>query len=142
MARLSKEQMGDRGRYRFKQEEVYIQDLATDEEFSDWEKSAEKEEDRNDKLLPSVLVRTPSVGQRDALAQRLPDDEKEFTLEHTALLFSTVVVDPDLSEEEAKGFLAEWPGPALDVVIAKWVELQGTAKEMRQQAGDFRGSDE
>lgn len=125
MARLTKEQMGDRGRYRFKQEEVEIPELQGD-----------------DDEVPTVLVRTPSVGQKDALGKRLPDDEKDWDLGHVSLLFSAIVVEPSLSEAEAKEFLNDWPSDALDRILAKWVELQGTQEEMRQQAGDFRGSNE
>jgi hypothetical protein len=123
MARLSKEQLGDRGRFRFNQEEVELPELQG------------KDDD-----VPTVLVRTPSVGQRDALAKQLPDNEDEWTVEHTALLFATIVVDPDVSEEEAKEFIADWPGTALDKITAKWTEMIGSPEVMRESAGDFQRS--
>lgn len=115
MARLSKDQLGDRGRFVFKQEEVTLEELDG-----------------------SIVVRVPSVGQRDDLSKRLPDDEKEWTLDHTAALFATIVVDPDVTEDEAKEFLKDWPGSALDTVLQKWAELSGSEEDMRQAAGDFR----
>lgn len=124
MARLSKEQLGDRGRFVFKQEDVELPEISGD-----------------DGEPGSVLVRTPSVGQRDALAKQLPDDEKDWTIDHTAVLFNTIVVDPQLTVGEAKEFLADWPGTALDKIVSKWTELVGSKEEMRESASDFRTSD-
>jgi len=125
VARLSKEQLGDRGRFRFKQEDVEIPELQAE----------------GDDEVPTVLVRTPSVGQRDALAKSLPDNESDWGLEHTAKLFSVIVVDPDVSEEEAAKFIEDWPGTALDRITEKWTEMIGTPEVMRQSAGDFQSSD-
>jgi len=121
MARLSKKQMGDRGRFVFRQEEVELPEIPDD-----------------DGNPGTVLVRVPSVGQRDALAKQLPDNEADWSLGDVATLFSTVVVDPKLEADEAAEFLADWPGEALDRIVSKWTELQGTQEEMRQSAGDFR----
>lgn len=118
MARLSKEQLGDRGRFKFVQEDVELPELGG-----------------------SVVVRSPSVGQRDALARELPDDEKEWTIEHTAKLFAVIVVDPAVTPEEAQEFLSDWPGTALDKITEKFNELVGTKEEKREAAGDFRGSE-
>lgn len=118
MARLTKDQLGDRGRFQFKQEEVEVPGLDG-----------------------SVMVRSPSVGQRDELAKKTPDDNNEWTVEHTALLFSTIVVDPQLTQEEAAAFLNDWPGEALDAIVRKFSELTGTREVLRQAAGEFHSGD-
>jgi len=124
MARLSKAQLGDRGRFVFDQEEIELPEILGD-----------------DDKPGTVLVRTPTVGTRDALAKKLPDDEKAWSVEeHVALLFSTVVVDPELSQEEAAEFLEDWPASALDKIISQWSKMIGTDEEMRQSAGEFRPS--
>jgi hypothetical protein len=119
MARLSKEQLGDRGRFTFNQEEVEIEELGG-----------------------SVVVRTPSVGQRDELSKHTPDDEKDWTLEHTATLFSLIVVDPEVTAEEALEFLGDWPGTALDRITKTFARLVGTKEELRDAAGDFHSGDD
>lgn len=122
MARLSKEDLGARGKFVFKQEEVDLPEL-------------------NDGEGGSILVRTPTVGQRDELGKHTPNKAEDWTLADTARLFSLIVVDPEVSAEEALEFLPEWPGPALDKIIDKFQELTGTKKEIRQAAGDFRSSE-
>lgn len=118
MARLSKENLGDRGRFRFKQEEVELPELDG-----------------------SVVVRSPSVSQRDELSKETPDDPKEWTIKDTAKLFAMIVVEPDVSEDEAAEFLGDWPGPALDRVVEKFAEMTGTKEEKRTAVGDFPGVD-
>lgn len=125
MARLSKENMRARGSFKFTQEEVQLPEIP------------------DDKGEPgSVLVRAPSVKQRDDIAKNTPDNPEDWTIGHTALIFSTVVVDPQLSKEEAAEFLGDWPGEALDKVIGKFNELIGaTREELKRAAGEFRSSD-
>jgi hypothetical protein len=118
MKRLTKAQLGDRGRFTFKQEEVQLEELDG-----------------------SVIVRAPSVGQRQALSEKLPDNEDDWNLDHTAELFALIVVDPDVSADEAKEFLADWPGTALDAITKTFARLVGTKEELRDAAGDFHGGD-
>jgi len=125
MARLSKANMAAKGRFVFVQEEVELEEIP----------------DENGEP-GTVLVRTPSVRQRDEISKATPDDVGEWTIEHTATIFSTVVVDPQLTTEEAMEFLGDWPGTALDKVIEKFNELIGTDKgEMKSAAGQFRSED-
>lgn len=124
MARLSRDQLGDRGRFKFKQDEVPLPELSDDEENPD-----------------TVLVRVPSLKQRDELSDKLPDDEKDWGVDDAAQLASVMVIDPDLSQEEWAEFIGDWPGTAFDRVIKKFAELVGTQEDMRQAAGDFRPSD-
>lgn len=122
MARLSKDDLGAKGKFVFKQEEVELPEL-------------------NEGNGGSVLVRTPSVGQRDELGKHTPSKAEDWTMTDTARLFSLIVVDPEVSQEEAEAFLPAWPGPALDKIIDKFRELTGTKEEIRQAAGDFRRSE-
>lgn len=124
MARLSKANLGDRGRFVFQQDEIELPEIPGD-----------------DGEPGTVLVRTPTVGTRDALAKKLPDDEGKWTIEeHVSLLFATIVVDPELTKEEAAEFLADWPSSALDKIIGRWQEMIGSDEEMRDSAGEFRSS--
>lgn len=86
-------------------------------------------------------MRTPTVGTRDALAKQLPDEEKDWEIKDVALLFSTVVVDPELTADEANEFIADWPGSALDRIVEKWSAMIGNKEEMRDSAGEFRPGD-
>jgi len=122
MARLSKEDLGARGKFIFKQEDVDLPEL-------------------NGGEGATVLVRTPTVGQRDELGNQVPAKPEDWTLQDTARLFALIVVDPEVTQQEAAEFLPAWPGPALDKIIAKFAELTGTKEEIRQAAGDFRGSE-
>lgn len=124
MARLSKADMKAKGRFVFVQEEVELPEIPTD-----------------DGSPGTVLVRTPSVGQRDKISRDTPDEPGDWTIDHTALVFATVVVDPVLTPEEAMEFLGDWPGAALDKVIGKFNELIGSKEELRAAAGEFRSSD-
>lgn len=118
MTRLSKENLADRGRFKFNQEELDLPELGG-----------------------SVVVRSPSVGQRDELARSTPDDPGDWTLEHTAKLFCVMVVEPAITEEEAVKFLGDWPATALDAISRKFRDLVGTKEDMRQAAGDFQRSE-
>lgn len=116
MARLSKQQLHNHNDFKFIEEEVDLPEIGG-----------------------SVLVRTPSVQQRDDLQHKTPDDEADWTLEHTALLFSIVVVDPKVSPEDAAQFLGAWPGTALDKVVSKFAELIGNKEDLRDSVGEFPG---
>lgn len=124
MARLSKNDMAAKGKFMFIQEEVTLEEIPGE-----------------DGEPGTVLVRAPSVGQRDEISKATPDEVGDWTINHTALIFATVVVDPVLTQDEAAGFLSDWPGTALDKVINKFNELIGSQEELRQASGEFRGSD-
>jgi hypothetical protein len=124
MARLSKDQIGDRGRYRFKQNEVPIPELSEDEDNPD-----------------TVLIRTPSLKQRDEMGTKLPDDPTEWKVDDAALLASVWVVEPQLSEKEWAEFLGDWPGTAFDRITTAFAKLIGGEEEMRRAAGDFQPAD-
>ncbi len=124
MARLSKAQVGDRGRFKFKQVDVPLPELSEDPDDPD-----------------TILVRVPSLKQRDELSDKLPDDPTEWHTEDAAQLASVLVQDPKLSKDEWKEFLGDWPGTAFDRIVQKFAELVGTQEDMRQAAGDFQPSD-
>lgn len=124
MARLSKEDLGARGRYKFKQDEVPLPELSEDEEDPD-----------------TVLVRVPSLKQRDELSSKLPDDESKWGVKDAALLASTMVVEPNLTQAEWAAFIGDWPGTAFDRIIQKFSELVGGEEDMRRAAGDFQPAD-
>lgn len=124
MARLSKTQIGDRGRFQFKQEDVPLPELSEDPENPD-----------------TILVRVPSLKQRDEMSDNLPDNVTDWHVDDAATLASVLVADPKLSVSEWKEFIGEWPGTAFDRIVRKFAELTGTQEEMRQAAGDFQPSD-
>lgn len=119
MARLSKEQMKDHRSFEFKEEEVEVPGLGG-----------------------SVLIRNPSVEQREELQKSAPAEDGEWTLANTAKLFSAIVIDPEVTPEEAEGFLGKWPGEALDHIMSKFNELMGpTEEEARDIPGSFPDQD-
>lgn len=132
MARLSKAQIGDRGRFQFKQEEVPLPELSSGKSLEELESN---EEDAD-----TVLVRVPSLKQRDEMSRELDDDPTKWNVDDAALLASVMVVDPKLSRTEWAEFIGDWPGPAFDRILDKFTELIGTQEDMRQAAGDFQPS--
>jgi hypothetical protein len=114
MARLSKSQVRDHSNFQFKEEEVDLEELGG-----------------------SVLVRAPSVKQREELSKHAPDKPEDWDLTNTARLFSVVVVDPECTYDEALEFLGDWPGTALDTVIGKFTQMIGDKEDLRDAAGEF-----
>lgn len=115
MARLTKEQLADRSRYKFNSEEVEIPELGG-----------------------SVEIKTLTVKERDALPElvRVVEDGEgnksivaDASLADTAKAFATVVSDPKLTQEEAEAFLGDLPASALDRVIEKFGELLSVKEE-------------
>jgi hypothetical protein len=121
MARLNKEQLADRSRYQFKTEEVEIPELGG-----------------------SVEVKTLSVKERDSLPDLVDEDGKpQASVENLAKVFSAVVSDPEVTEQEAQGFLGDLPATALDRVIEKFGELLGTSEEeAAEKRQEFRPQDD
>jgi len=125
MARLSKANLADRGKYRFTQEEVTLPNIQGE-----------------DGKPGSVLVRSPTVGRRDMVNRDTVDDNKDWSIKDTAIVFAAIVVDPELTPEEAQEFLADWPTEDCDLIVQKFNELVGAdTKENKQLAGEFRSSD-
>ncbi len=107
MARLSKDDLNDRSRYKFERREVDIPELGG-----------------------SVEVKTLSVAERDALPDLVDEDgQANASVDNLAEVFATVVSDPDLSADEAKGFLGDLPATALDRVIEQFGELLSIKEE-------------
>ncbi len=124
MARLSKDNLKKNQNFSFREEEVEVPGIPSD-----------------DGTPGTVLVRTPSVGTRDRLAKQRPDKVEDWELQDTARLFSAIVVDPQCTVEEAEEFLKDWPGEALDAILEKFNELTGAdGKELdgkKDAVGDF-----
>lgn len=85
----------------------------------------------------TVLVRSLSLGERERFNQQTPDKPGDWTLDHTALLFSVAVHEPKFTKEEALEFLSEWPAPALDRIVAKFNELVADKEVQRNAVGEF-----
>lgn len=120
MARLSKDDLKRHDSFEFKEEEVELPGILVDGEPG------------------TILVRTPSVKQREELRENNVEDEKDWTMANTAKLFSIIVADPKVEPEEAEEIISEWPGETLDVVLAKFAELLGQKpEETRDAAGEF-----
>lgn len=132
MARLSKEDLADRSRYKFESREVEIPELGG-----------------------SVEVRTLSVEERDELPDLVKpvlrdgkpvydDDGQQVTetdasIEKLAATWAAVVSDPKLTADEAADLLRPMPAPVLDRVIAEFGKLLGEGKEEAENIrSDFR----
>jgi hypothetical protein len=115
MPRLTKDQLADRSRYKFKDEEVDIPELGG-----------------------SVLVKTLSVAERDALPDLIDADGKpDSSVSKLAQLFCAVVCDPKLTQDEAEAFLGELPATALDRVVEAFGELVGTKEAADKTVREF-----
>src|SRR4029079_13962304 len=116
MARLSKANLADRGKYRFTQEEVELPNIKGD-----------------DGKPGTVVVRSPSVKRRDEINRETPDEPSEWKIEHNAVIFAGTVGDPEMTKEEWTEVLPEWPAADMDVLLTKFNELVGAdPKEMKQ----------
>lgn len=119
MARLSKDQVRDHSNFKFPEEEVELEELGG-----------------------SILLRAPSVKQREELAKNAPDNADDWNLSNTAMLFSVIVVDPMFTPDEAEEFLGKWPGTALDKVMEKFMEMtKGKEADLRDAVGEFPPED-
>lgn len=119
MARLSKDQVKDHSNFNFPEEEVELEELGG-----------------------SILLRAPSVKQREELAKDAPENVEDWNLSNTATLFSVIVVDPMFTPTEAEEFLGDWPGTALDKVLEKFMEMtKGKEADLRDAVGEFQAQD-
>lgn len=121
MARLTKEQLADKTRYRFRKQEVDLPELDG-----------------------SVQVKTLSVGEREDLPDLVDADGKSIAgIGELARVCAAVVVDPRLTSGEWEEFLADLPATVLDRVIEAFGELLGTnEKESAATRREFRSSPE
>jgi len=116
MPLLSKEQLQDKTRYKFKAQEVDIPELGG-----------------------AVKIRTLSVRERNELPELIEIDDQGrvksiATVEDLAKTFATLVSEPKLSVEEAKEVVGDLPAPAYDRVQQKFAELLGTEDD--KKSGD------
>lgn len=119
MSRLSKEDLGDSSRFQFKTHEVELEELGG-----------------------SVLVRTPTVEQQSKLADLVDGEKfKGDVASARAKALSIAVVEPTITEEEAKRYISEWPASAVEKIESAFQKLMGTEQEESAAADQFRGSD-
>lgn len=121
MARLTKEELLDTSRYEYATEEVELEELGG-----------------------SVEVKVLSVEERDDVTRLIRGAQKSKDAakarDKVAEIFSIVVIDPDLSVEEAKGIIGPLPAPAFDRVMEAFSDLIGDdgEEEDAETRSDFR----
>lgn len=120
MARLTKEELGDRSRYEFVREELEIPELGG-----------------------SVEVKTLSVKERNELPD-IAGMKRRERIKGFSKIFSFAVSDPKLTPEEAEEFLGDLPIQALDAVMEKFGEMLGIADEedAAETRRDFRSEND
>jgi len=119
--KLTKADLADRTRFRFREQELEIPEL-------DGTITLKSLSVREREMLPDpgVLKEIDDEGQRT-----------ERALQNAATVFSCIVADPDLSAEEAAEFLGDWPSEAFDRVTAAYSELIGGEEEQKAASAEF-----
>jgi hypothetical protein len=121
MKRLTKEELQDRARFNFAEEELELP-----------EGSGE-----------GVVLRTPSVEGAHALERAAAErkDNGVTSPQVAADLLATYCVEPNLKAEEWHQIVGPWPSPELGRLYEACAKLAGlTEEESRGAATEFRGS--
>ena len=117
----------------------------TAEEIADTSRYQFQEDDLE---LPGVggwvKVKTLSVGERNALPKLRDPMTGEYvgTVDDLAAIFAGTVSQPELTAEQAKKFIAQFPAKAYDAVQVKFAELLGAEEEQRATVKEFRPSED
>lgn len=114
-APLTKEELADRARFQFREQEVELPELDG-----------------------YVVLRALSVEEREALPDLVDKDgNPDLSTDNLAAVFAAALKTPELSTAEAKEFVKDWPAAALDRVITAFGDLNGTREEQKAAAGTF-----
>jgi hypothetical protein len=123
--RLTKEQLADRTRFRFREQELEIPEIG------------------GTITLKSLSVREREMLPDPAALAEIDDEGKrtEESLRNAGQVFACIVADPKVTPEEAAAFLADWPAEAFDRVTAAYGELIGTEEETKAASAEFPNRD-
>jgi hypothetical protein len=119
---LTKDQLADRTRFSFKEEDVELPEIGG-----------------------MIRVKQMNLQEREELpdladenGKAIPDPDKK----RLATLFASIVVEPRLSVEEARETIVTWPAEAVDKVIIAFGKMTGTKEEAVAAAAEFRSSND
>lgn len=138
MARLTKEQLADKSRYQFKTKEVEVEELGGSVQVRSLSVAKRAE-------LPTLLEpQLDEAGQVVTGADGDPILKRVGSIDDLAVTIATVVSDPELSVEEAKGIVGDWPAEAFDAVLRTFGEMFGDRdpEEAAEVAKEFPGSED
>lgn len=114
-APLTKDQLADRTRFQWREQEVEL-----------------------DELGGYVVLVALSVEAREALPDLVDKDGVPvLTSENLAAVLAAACKEPKLTADEAKEFVSDWPASAIDKVITAFGDLNGTREEQSAAAGTF-----
>jgi len=120
--RLSAEELADRTRFKFREEELEIPEIGG-----------------------SIVLKTLSVREREQLPDPVDltevDDLGERTrkaIRSAAETFAVIVVEPNVTVEQAEKFLGDWPAEAFDRISEAYAKLVGNRLEADAAASEFQ----
>jgi hypothetical protein len=99
---LTAEDLADESRFQFRRKEVEVPEIGG-----------------------KVTLKTLSVAEREALPPLVgEDDEKESEAnKRLAKALSLIMVEPNVTPEQAEAFLGRWPAGAWDRIVVAYLEL-------------------
>jgi DnaJ-domain-containing protein 1 len=119
--RLSVDELADRARFRFREEELEIPEVGG-----------------------SIVLKSLSVREREMLPDPTEllevDDVGERTkraIKNAAQVFSVIVAEPEVTPEQAEEFLGDWPADAFDRVTSAYGDLVGGKEDEKAAASAF-----
>jgi len=124
--RLTAEELADRTRFRFREKVLDIPELGGE-----------------------ITLKTLSVREREILRAPVEEaagktdegDPTEAAIEAAAKVFSLIVLEPNVTEEEATGFLGDWPVEAFDRITDAYADLIGSREDEKAAYAEFQPAD-
>lgn len=114
---LTKEQLADATRFKFKEKVLELPELGG-----------------------KVAIKSLTVGEREALPELQDAEGKpDASVEKLAALLAAIMAEPKMSKEELLPIMVSWPGEALDKVLIAYGEMAGTEEEAAAARKEFRG---
>lgn len=118
---LSAEQLADRSRFKFRDTTLEIPEIGG-----------------------SIVIKSLTVRERESLPDISDvmdtDDRGKRTrkaIKNSAIAFSIIVKEPDVTAEQAEEFLGDWPAEALDRLTVAYRDLVGNKEEAAAASGEF-----
>lgn len=120
---LSAEQLADRSRFKFRDTTLEIPEIG------------------GSVVLKSLTVREreslPDISDSDVMDTDDRGKRTKKAIKNSAIAFSIIVKEPDVTAEQAEEFLGDWPAEALDRITVAYRELVGNKEEAAAATAEF-----
>lgn len=114
--KLTKEQLADRTRFRFREEDIELPELGG-----------------------TVTLKSLTVGEREDLPDMVDEEGKpDGSVAKIAQLVAAAVSEPKMTAEEVAAYIPFWPAEALDKLLIAYGKMNGNEEELAAAAKEFR----